>query len=69
MLSARLDEETEVRLKRLSVKQSVTKTEIVKKALTDYLDKQQAAQSAYALGKDLFGVTTSCSMQDSANYK
>jgi predicted transcriptional regulator len=69
MLNVRLDEETEARLKKLSVERSVTKSEIVVKALTDYLDKQQAAQSAYALGKDLFGVASGGSMHDSENYK
>jgi predicted DNA-binding protein len=69
MLNVRLDEETEARLKKLSVEHSVTKSEIVKIALTDYLDKQQATQSAYALGKDLFGVASGGSNDDSANYK
>ncbi|MCU0388978.1 MAG: ribbon-helix-helix domain-containing protein [Chitinophagaceae bacterium] len=69
MLNVRLDEEMEARLSKLSIEKSVTKSEIVKSALADYLDKQQHTRSAYDLGKDLFGVASGGSKEDSSNYK
>jgi predicted DNA-binding protein len=69
MLNVRLDEEMEARLSRLSKEKSITKSEIVKSALADYLNKQQNTRSAYDLGKDLFGVASGGSKDGSSNYK
>ena len=69
MLTVRIDAEMEERLNELSRNQSISKTEIVKKALLDFLNKQQNIQSAYALGKDLFGVASGGSPQGSKEFK
>jgi hypothetical protein len=66
MLNVRLDEEMETRLRKFCMEKLVTESEIVKRALTDYLDKHQAA---YILGKDLFGAASGGSGEDSSNYK
>ncbi len=69
MLNVRIDKEMEKSLSELSRSHSISKSEIVKKALQDYLNKQQTTQSAYDLGKDLFGVASGGSPQGSKQYK
>jgi predicted DNA-binding protein len=69
MLNVRIDAELEERLSELSRNQSITKTEIVKEALQEYLNKQKPTESAYALGKDFFGGVSGGSPKGSKQYK
>lgn len=56
MLNVRLDKELEEKLEFLSKKEGLSKSKIVKDALTAYLDKSKSSFSAFELGKDLFGI-------------
>ncbi len=55
MFSIRLPKELEKKVEELSKKGQVTKSEIVRKALQEYVDKREKADQPYLLGEDLFG--------------
>jgi len=55
MTCIRLSPELEEKLEQMAKNQHRTKSEIIKRALEDYLDRQERAPTAYDLGKDLFG--------------
>ncbi|WP_114750141.1 ribbon-helix-helix protein, CopG family [Pleomorphovibrio marinus] len=69
MLNVRLDKEMEKRLKEISRVKSMTKSDIVKEALAEYLTKEQLTQSAYELGKDLFGAEEGGLKKASSQFK
>ena len=69
MLNVRFDEAMEEMLSEWSRRQSLTKTHIVRQALQEYFNRQQTSQSAFDLGKDLFGVEAGGSGSDSVKYK
>jgi predicted DNA-binding protein len=54
MLTLRLDKETEKELERRSQATGVSKSEIVRKSLKQYL-RVEEAPTPYELGKDVFG--------------
>jgi len=70
MLSIRLPYELERELSTAAKLENSTKTKLVKEAIISFLDnlKQKRINSAYSLGKDLFGV---CEDDEnlSINYK
>jgi hypothetical protein len=53
----------------MAEKENLTKTDLVKEALVEYLDKKEAAQSPYELGADLFGRYESGDSDRSAEYR
>lgn len=55
MISIRLPQELEEKLASLSASQGVTKSDLVKRALEDYFERDKEARHPYDLGKDLFG--------------
>jgi len=57
-LTVRLPDRVEQELAEYCVKNRVTKSEAVKRALMDLLDVNASKPSAYDLGKDLFGAHT-----------
>jgi hypothetical protein len=67
MLSVRLPKQTEDELEALSKKLNTTKTELVKQAVTEYMQKISA--SPYETGKDLFGSDDSKIAEGSVKYK
>ncbi len=67
MLTVRLPEELEKELEGLSRQLKVTKTEIVKAALTEYIRK--FGRNPYEAGKDLFGCDNSNISGGSTEYK
>lgn len=69
MVSVRLPDEMEQRLEQLSVREKTTKTEIIREALQEYLDKKDRAESPYIMGEDLFGKYGSGIGSLSCNYK
>ncbi len=69
MLNVRLDKDMEEQLKEMSREKSMSKSAIVKGALSAYLSKEQKNQSAYELGKDLFGVGEGGSTTTSTQFK
>jgi len=71
MLAVRLSENLEHSLNTYAHKINKTKTDIVKEALTLYLDqnKGQTPQTSYEMGKDLFGRFSSGRDDLSSTYK
>ena len=69
MVTIRLPEEMEAQLQTLTLIENITKTEIIKNALTEYLDKHLQEKTAYELGKDLFGRFGSGDSDRSVTYK
>ena len=69
MLNVRLDKDTEKKLKDYSTAHNQSKSSVVKEALVQYLSKEQASQSPYDLGSDLFGAEGSGDTKASVSYK
>lgn len=67
MLTVRLPETVDKELAGLARQMKVTKTEIVKEALTDYFKKH--GSRPYETGKDLFGCDDSNITNGSTSYK
>ena len=68
-ISIRLGEELEERLARASKKLRVTKTDVIKRSLAAFLDQIEPSNSAYELGKDLFGADDTGPATLSSTYK
>jgi predicted DNA-binding protein len=56
MLNVRIDKELKDKLDFISKREGVSKSKIVKEALTKHLQSLEPALSSFELGKDLFGV-------------
>lgn len=69
MLTVRLDEKLEQMLMQLSQNKGLSKSEIVKAALTMYFKKESTDLSPYELGADLFGQEGGSVNDDSLHYK
>ncbi len=69
MFSIRLPKELEKKVEELSEKEQVTKSEIVREALQEYIDKREKTEHPYLLGEDLFGKYGSDSGSRSVEYK
>ncbi len=69
MLNVRLDKDTEKKLKDYSDMHNQSKSSVVKEALAHYFTKDEAAQSPFFLGSDLFGAAGSGDSQASVTYK
>ena len=69
MFSIRLPKELEKKVEELSKKEQVTKSDIVREALQEYIDKREKAEHPYLLGEDLFGKYGSDSGSRSVEYK
>ncbi len=67
MLTVRLPKEIEEQLEGLSKQHKTTKSEIVKKAITEYIAKNYS--NPYETGKDLFGTDDTDIRDGSTNYK
>ena len=69
MFSVRLDDELDKKIKALSEKTKTTRSEIVREALTEYLESREAEEKPYDLGQDLFGRFGSGKGDLSTTYK
>ena len=69
MLSVRLPEELEKRVKQIATAERRTKTEIVRAALEVYVESKGKVGSSYDLGKGLFGRHGSGRSDLSVSYK
>ncbi|MGB3589255.1 MAG: hypothetical protein WBA23_22110 [Tunicatimonas sp.] len=69
MLTVRLSNKTEKELREFCEQQQKTKSQVVKEALTLYLQQVPTTASPYGLGKDLFGLESSDRTDNSARYK
>ena len=69
MLNVRLDKETEKKLNYYVEDQDITKSQVVKEALVQYLSREEMATNPYALGEDLFGMVGSDESEHSSTYK
>lgn len=55
MTTVRLSNEIEKQISALIKLENISKSEIIKKAITEYYEKHSQNLSPYELGKDLFG--------------
>ena len=69
MISVRLSEELKAKLEAVAKQKNMTKSDVVKEALSQYIIGQQMKQSPYELGKDLFGLHGSGEHDLSKSYK
>ena len=69
MLTVRLPQELENRLKQIAATEKRTKTQLIRAALEVYLQAKQDDKSASELGEDLFGRHGSGHGQLSTSYK
>jgi len=69
MFSVRLDDELDKKIRALSKKTKATKSEIVREALTEYLEAREAKDKPFDLGQDLFGRFGSGKGDLSTTYK
>ena len=69
MLSVRLPQELEKKVRRIAASERLTTTEIVRTALEAYVGSKDKVRSSYDLGKDLFGRHGSGRGDLSVNYK
>ena len=54
-ISLRLDEQTARRLEEIARQKGLSKSEVIRHCLAEYLGNQQQQLSPWELGKDLFG--------------
>ena len=69
MLTVRLPEDLEQEVNRIASAEQRTKTQIIREALTQYVESHRNQRSAYELGKDLFGTYGSGDTERSSGYK
>ncbi len=69
MFSIRLDDELDKKIQALAEKAKISKSEIVREALTEYLEAREAEEKPYDLGRDLFGRFGSGDGDLSTTYK
>jgi predicted DNA-binding protein len=69
MLSVRLPEELEQEVNRIASAEQRTKTQIIREALTQYVESHRNQRSPYELGTDLFGNHGSGDAEHSSDYK
>lgn len=70
MISVRLPKELETKINILVKKNSISKSEIIKQALTMYLNEnEKKEESSFELGKNLFGKYGSGDRNLSTQYK
>ncbi len=69
MLNVRLPKEIEEQLKKYADQHDLSKTTVVKEALTMYLTRKGLSNRPYELGIDLFGNQGSDQADNSTTYK
>jgi len=69
MVTVRLPDQMEAQLQALSEMQNSTKTDIIRSALAEYLEKHLREKNPFELGKDLFGRYGSGDTDRSVSYK
>ncbi len=69
MFSLRLDKDTEKKIYEISLNENVSKSDVVKEALEQYIVGYEKRANPYSIGKDLFGKHSSGESDGSVNYK
>ncbi len=69
MLSIRLSKELEDKIKLLAKQENLTKSDIVKEALENYIEEKEKKARPYDLGRELFGKYGSGEGDLSTRYK
>ena len=69
MISVRLPKDLMEKLEQIAVREKVTKTEVIKEALSEYFDNYAKTRKPYSLGKELFGKHGSGRGNLSVKYK
>lgn len=69
MISLRIPEEMEKRLRSLARLEGKSRSEIIKQSIAEYLTRREGALTPYELGKDLFGAASSDREDLSVNRK
>lgn len=67
VLNVRISRELQEELEKLAAQKRVTKSDLVKEALTKYIEEQKS--DPYEAGKDLFGCDDSAIEDGSLEYK
>lgn len=58
MISLRIPEEMEKRLRSLARLEGKSRSEIIKQSIAEYITRREDALTPYELGKDLFGASS-----------
>ena len=69
MVTIRLPDEMEAQLEALTHIENTTKTEVIRTALSEYIEKHLHKKTPYELGRDLFGKYGSEDSDRSISYK
>ena len=69
MLTVRLSKQLEHKLLAQAEAEHAAKSEIVKRAIEEYIKRREEQQSSYELGKHLFGAFDSGRTDSAKNYK
>ncbi|HBE03661.1 MAG: hypothetical protein A2096_09465 [Spirochaetes bacterium GWF1_41_5] len=69
MLTVRLPSNLELKIKQISQKDHISKSDIVKEAISEYIQKHGSNISSFKLGEDNFGKYSSGNSNLSLNYK
>jgi predicted DNA-binding protein len=69
MISIRLDNDTEEKIKIISKNENISKSDVIKKALDLFFEHYNKKNSPYELGKVLFGKYGSGKNNSSKDYK
>jgi metal-responsive CopG/Arc/MetJ family transcriptional regulator len=69
MISVRLPEEMERKINAISKRDKITKSELIKKALQDYISKIENYKSSYEIGNEFFGLHSIEDTELSTTYK
>ena len=69
MISVRLPKDIEESIEQLATYKHITKSEIIKEALVEYIASEKLSQTSYELGQDLFGRYGSDEINRSETYK
>ncbi len=69
MLALRIPFKLEKRLEEFSFELKKTKSEVLRSALEEYLEKHNTSKSAFELGEEFFGKYGSGVSDNSINYK
>jgi RHH-type transcriptional regulator, rel operon repressor / antitoxin RelB len=69
MTTVRLETDIEIKLDELASLENKSKSEVIKNALLEYIEKHLSSQTPYELGKTLFGRNGSSQKVNSEEYK
>lgn len=69
MASIRLNKELEQKIDLIAKQRKITRSEVIREAISEYVAEKEGAGNPYELGKELFGVRGSGESDRSVYYK